>query len=261
MLILQLPFFLHHLRHPEPGAGPTGAIGAAARAASGEAPLDVAGSARALAHSIEIMLVEPAHPGWTWVVLLVAGAIVVAGAAGALASPEGPALRGGRQGPALGGGREGPAPGLDVALVTVLPLALAVLGYSVLQRHNDYWYLPLAPSAALMVAFAVATALPARRARLLAGALALAAIVVAQPARFHHSRLLNRLPEYGTLVAASRQMVRDGVSPRDIHAAFVRQPTDPTFLFTVLGGRLDPNSPIEADILPTGRVVYRGTAP
>lgn len=56
-------------------------------------------------------------------------------------------------------------------------------------------------------------------------------------------------------------LVLDGVSPRDIHAAFVRQPTAPTFLSTVLGSRLDPESGIEAQTPLTGHVVYRSIAP
>jgi hypothetical protein len=156
--------------------------------------------------------------------------------------------------------RRGPAD-LDVVFATLLPLVLAAIGYSVLRKQSDYWYLCLAPSAATLVAVAVAVVTPGRAIRTGVAALALGAIVVAQPARFHYSRLLNRMPEYGTLVMASRQMIADGVTPRDVHAGFIKQPTDPTFLFTVLGGRLDPRSRIDAEILPSGRVVYHGVAP
>jgi hypothetical protein len=141
--------------------------------------------------------------------------------------------------------------------VTLGPFAVGLVVYAPLVDRSDYWYLMLAPSAAVAVAGAMSALAPGRRWRAAAGWLALAVMLAVQPARFEYSRAIGRLPHYGALVKGSQRILASGVRPRAITAAFPLETTDPAFIFTVLGGVLDPRSGTEAEILPGGGVVYR----
>lgn len=229
--ILQVPFFLHHVRHgAEQGGGPARAAGAMSSLTSGDAGSMLVESAADLLRTLTAILAEPWRPGWVQAALACAAVVVV--------------LRARRI-------------GVDWVFVSVLPLILAAVAYSPFPDRRDYWYLALAPGAAAMVAAAIATLGSRRRVWRAIGWVTLVAVLALQPARYQYSRKIGRLPEYGALVTGSRQILRDGVRPRAIEAGFRLDTTDPGFLFTVLGGRFDEQSTLHAEILPTGGVRYR----
>jgi hypothetical protein len=64
---------------------------------------------------------------------------------------------------------------------------------------------------------------------------------------------LFRLPEYGALVRGAGTIVQRQEPMRRIDAPFVREATDPEFLFRVLGGRIDRQAPVAARISHGGR--------
>jgi hypothetical protein len=228
--VLQVPFFLQHLIYGAKYAGgPARAIGAMSGLVAPGIGGKLLDSAATLSRFTGGTLVEPWRPPWVGVVLTAAAAVVIARSA-----------RNGHR----------------WICITVVPLALAIVGYAPLAERSDYWYLALAPAAAASVALGVAT-WTSQAWRRWAGWLALAAIVVAQPARFEYSRKLGRMPEYGTMVTGARQIVRDGVKPRSVGTLFRCDGSDPGFVVLALGGQLDRTSRIRAEILPNGGVRYR----
>src|SRR5262249_30885007 len=94
----------------------------------------------------------------------------------------------------------------DVSLIgtIVAPMIVAVLGFSFWQLPYDhYWFLTIAPSAALTIALALTAWRPA--APFVAALLAIV-VVVAQPARRADAMTLHRLPEYAPLARGSREI-------------------------------------------------------
>jgi hypothetical protein len=78
------------------------------------------------------------------------------------------------------------------------------------------------------------------------------------PVRVRVSQTLFQMPEYGVLVDASRRIAALGQPMRAIATEFRLPPTaDPTFVFRILGGRIDRGSPWVATIERTGSVTYR----
>jgi hypothetical protein len=241
--LLQVPYFLHHVKYgSEHGGVPSRALGALPSLLQGDSGSKLAESASALLGLVSNLLTDPWRPWFFQVLLVFAAAIVV--------------LRAARI-------------GVDWLFVTVLPLLLATAAYAPFPNRLDYWYLPLAPGAAAMIAAAMAPHAHgwqangssrhplARTSWRVVGWLALAAVLVVQPGRYRYVHPAGRLPEYGVLVTGSRQILRDGVRPRGVRAAFRAETPDPGFLYTVLGGRLDPQSNVDAEILPNGGVRYR----
>ena len=150
----------------------------------------------------------------------------------------------------------------DPALLAVLliPQALAIVGYALFQGGLDhYYYLSLMPAAVLTIVLAL-TALPDRWqiARSAVAALALAALLVELPGRFASSATFHKMPEYAPLVEGSRRAVRQRQPMRAIETEFtLPQPSDATFVYRILGGRIDPASPWVARIRSTGDVDFR----
>jgi hypothetical protein len=141
-------------------------------------------------------------------------------------------------------------------VVTVAPIVTAIVIWAPFRDRSDYWYLAVSPSVALLAALALGTWPRVWAWRRWAGWVALAAVLVAVPARFEHSRKLGRLPEYGTLVAGARQIARSGLT---VHAVGTWKPvpgSDPEFLVLVLGGRVERGAAAQAIILADGRVRY-----
>ena len=145
---------------------------------------------------------------------------------------------------------------LVLACATVAPLACTVAGFSFwLRTYDSYWYLFVAPSAALTVALALTAWRPS--APLVAAALAVIAVAV-QPSRVADAMTIHRLPEYGPLARGSRDIRRYTAEVRSIETEFVLPPsTDRTFLFRVLGGRITPEGRFHAVIGPTGMVTFK----
>jgi hypothetical protein len=158
----------------------------------------------------------------------------------------------------------------DPALLTVLllPQALAIVGYALFQGGLDhYYYLSLMPSAVLTVVLA-ATALPDPSTSLRAGRwqqarnavalLMLVAALAAVPGRLTFAATMHRMPEYAPLVEGSRRAVRQRQPMRSIETEFtLPAPSDPTFVYRILGGKIDPASPWVARIRTTGDVDFR----
>jgi hypothetical protein len=231
IVLLQVPFFLHHVKYgAEHGGVPGRAMGALPALLHGDTALKLSEGASALLRLVTAVLTDPWRP-WLFQVALVCAAVAVV-------------LRAARI-------------GVDWMFVTVLPLLLAAVAYAPFPDRRDYWYLALAPGASAMLAAAIAPHGSPKRAWRAAGWLALAIVLVIQPGRYRYAHPLGRLPEYKALVAGSRQILRDGVRPRAIDAAFRLDTTDPGFLYTVLGGTFDPQSKVRAEILPNGGVRYR----
>ena len=226
---LQLPYLAYQISHPgEPAmAAVTGSV---ADIVSGRAHVQlhesVAGYVRAV-NGIEIRPWSFAFTGW----LLVASGIVVA-------------IRYRRDVPIL--------------MMTILPTLLAIAGYAFfLSALDNYYYFSLMPPAVLMVVLAV-TAIPSPRvARMIAIVLVIGALTIV-PARRSDAMTIHQMGEYGVIVHASRVIVDRGTPVRAIRLDFPLPPTnDPEFVYRILGGRIDPQSPWVAVILRNGDVTYR----
>ena len=150
---------------------------------------------------------------------------------------------------------------LDLVLVSaiVVPLVCTIAGFAFWQRPYDYyWYLVIAPSAALTVALALTAW--RRTASVVAAGLAVVAIA-AQPARLAEAMTIHRLPQYEPLARGSRAIRRYTADIRSIRTEFaLPDSTDRTFLFRILGGRVTPEANYHATIGPTGAVTFTPVA-
>lgn len=142
--------------------------------------------------------------------------------------------------------------------VTLLPQVAAVIGYAFFLGDLDhYYYLSLMPAAVLTILLGATAMLSPRLARAVSLALFVGALAIV-PARIRFAATMHRLPQYGVLVDASRQIVRLGRPVRAIHTEFSLPATsDPEFVYGILGGRIDRASPWIGVITPDGRVLYR----
>jgi hypothetical protein len=143
-----------------------------------------------------------------------------------------------------------------VAAVTVMPIACAVATWSLWQGDYDaYRFLTIVPAGLLMILWP-ARAVSRRSGRaVLALALLVAALLVQKP-RIDNSMLVFRMPGYGALVRGSREMLRRGEPIRHIEAPFLNPLSNPEYVFTLLGGRISPDSPTIARLSETGEVTY-----
>lgn len=145
--------------------------------------------------------------------------------------------------------------------VTLMPQALAIVGYALFQGGLDhYYYLSLMPAAVLTAMLAVTAAVPSdrRRTRTAIAVAVLAGVLTQVPARLQYSATLHKMPQYGPLVEGSRKMAGRDQPMRAIETEFTMpSPSDATFVYRILGGRLDSTSPWIGRITQTGDVVYR----
>jgi hypothetical protein len=130
------------------------------------------------------------------------------------------------------------------------------VGYALFQGgHDHYNYLSLMPAAVLTIVLAL---VPPGRAASIVAAAALALVLMEVPARLEYSAKLHKMPEYGALVKGSRRAARQGQPMRAIETEFVMPaPSDVTFVYRILGGRVDPGSPWIAQIKSSGEVEFR----
>ncbi len=224
ILVLQLPFIYYAFAHSSE-AGPTRAFGSAIQAIANPTSLRLGPSTQALASSLAEILFAPWSSAW-WILTLVAAAPIVA-------------VRARR----------------DLALLcaTVLPLLCTAMGFALWQgNYDEYWYLPVAPCAALMLGLA-STAWRPRDA-------AIAVVVVVllmQPGRIAHSRTRYRMPEYGALARGAREILRHTPMVRRIDTAFPMPPlSEAAFPYEALGGRLAPEAAFDATIDAAGHVRF-----
>jgi hypothetical protein len=95
-----------------------------------------------------------------------------------------------------------------------------------------------------------------------AGLVLLVVVIAALPARVAAARTMNRLPEYGALVKASRTIRRHTPEIRAIVTEFPLPPTaDPEFVYEVLGGRVTRDAGFRAIVSRSGDVTYKPDAP
>ena len=231
--LLQVPYLVHRLSS-EPGAegGAVTVIASLEQVFSGRAPLRVVDSAAGLAQAIDRIQLDPWQVGWVgWVVAACGVALLTRR----------------RDDPTL-------------LALTVLPLGFSVAGYALwVGTFDEYYYLPQMTAAVLTVLLG-ATALAGRH----RGYVAIAALVLAVavlPARVRQASTIHRMFGYDLLVEGSRQILQRGASVRAIRADFLPPDGHPEYLFTILGGTLDPEGEWVATIAADGLVSYRRVAP
>jgi hypothetical protein len=144
-----------------------------------------------------------------------------------------------------------------IAVVSVLPLAFAVLIWSLWQgeAYEAYTFLTLVPPAVLTVVWTLRL-LPDRAARAVAAAALLAIAVFTQTARLENATLVFRLPSYGALVRGSRAVVARGEPVRRIDAPFLPSSSNPEFVYTILHGQIRRDAPVVARLSETGEVTF-----
>jgi len=134
---------------------------------------------------------------------------------------------------------------------------LKAIGTADFTQIPPYDYLPLMPAAALMLLLTF-TAVPSRRVIRVLTLAAFAVSLALVPATFRHVHSMHRMPEYGVWLDGSRRIARRAQPIRNIQTEFILPPTsDPEFLYVVLGGRIDRESPWVALIKADGAVVYQ----
>jgi hypothetical protein len=232
ILVLESPLLLHSMTHPEQTVRPDLVVNSVAYTIAHPAALRPAASFGALGAACAFILLRPWAFAWF-------GAVLAAGAGLT-------AFRARRD--------------LLLACVTVAPLLCAGVAFSFWQLPFDhYWFLTIAPSAALTLAFALTAWAPARL--VVAAALAVAAVLM-QPARIADGMTIHRLPEYGPLARGSRTIRQRTAEVRGIETQFALPPsTDRGFLYGVLGGRIGPDSQFTAIIGSEGQVSFRPVGP
>jgi hypothetical protein len=188
-------------------------------------------SLRAVTTSLDVILCRPGTLGWPAVVFLACAAIAVVRL---------------RREPLLWS-------------VTAAPLACAVAGFAFWQQGCDtYWFLVLAPSAALVLGLALTAWPPVAVPAALVMVLLVAA---AQPSRSTDSLSMHRLPEYGVLVSGSREIRRHLPEVRAVKTSFpLPGSTEPDYLYQLLGGRISPAATYQATIDRSGRVTFQAVA-
>lgn len=151
----------------------------------------------------------------------------------------------------------------DPVLLTaiVLPQMAAIVGYGFwLGNLDSYYYLSLMPAAVLTILLGVSAFMSPRVVRI-AGMAFLIATLAILPARLRFAATMNRMPQYGVLVAASRNIVRLKRPLRRIECEFPLPPTaDADFVYQILGGRIDHESSWIAIVSSNGGVTYRNVA-
>jgi hypothetical protein len=232
VLALELPFLLNLVVHPDTNASPVLVVNSVSYALSHPEALRPVAAFRGLVGGLQYILVRPWTFGWLGTVL-VASAVVTAYRTRHDAT---------------------------LFCLTVGALISTVAGFSFWQQSFDsYWFLTIAPSAALTIALALTAWRPA--APFVAVALA-AWVVWAVPARAADALTLNRLPEYAALVRGSKEIRRQAPQVRRIDTELTLYPSvDPAFLYEVLGGRLMQESSFTASIDRTGRGIVTRIAP
>lgn len=147
----------------------------------------------------------------------------------------------------------------DIPLLsaTLAPLALAVAGLAMWQStYDSYWYLPLAPCAAVALVLAATTWQPH-----VAGAVIVVMLLVAQPARLTESMRTYRMPQYGAILHGTDRIVRQTKELRHLTTSFPLPPfADETYLFGIRGGQLSDAADFDAVIDARGDVQFTRVA-
>jgi hypothetical protein len=234
VLALQLPYAIHQLSTHFSGSAMGAVTGSMARILTGQDPPQLTNSWAGYFSAFNYIQVAPWNLPWFfWVVI--AGGVVTT-----LKYRRDPAL----------------------LAVTVLPQVAALIGYAfyVGDFLDHYYYFSLMPAAVLTILLACT----AVRSRVLAQTIAIglfAFSLVIAPSRIAFGRTLHQLPEYGLLLDGSRKIAKVPQPMRAIRTEFPLPPsTNPGFLYTILGGRLERGSPYVAEIKTDGSIVFHQVA-
>jgi hypothetical protein len=227
--LLQIPYLAHQLWNQAEDSGMTAVVQSLGNTIAGRTPIRLGDSVRAYTFALEYLQLSPWHGGAIIWVVAACGAIV--------------AVRYWRD-PVL-------------LAVTLLPQLVALIGYALwLGDLEAYYYVSLMPAAVLTVVLGVWALVP-RRMETVAGCALLAGSLVIIPARLQFAATLFRMPQYETFVRASRTIVRSRQPMRAVRAGFpIPGTSNPEFIFTILGGRIEHGAPWWAEIRADSQVVY-----
>jgi hypothetical protein len=143
-----------------------------------------------------------------------------------------------------------------VVVASLVPIVTAVTLFSAWQGRLDqvYWFLVVAPSAAI----ALFAWIPRVHPRAWVGSLAaLLILLAAQPARAHMAWTFHRMPGYGAMVDGCRAIVHEGRPVRDVRVAFrTASNPDAVWLCSILGVAITSDPAPIAIIDRMGRVHY-----
>jgi hypothetical protein len=223
VLVLQIPFVVSALREPSAPAGPTAAIAGLVNPKAFR-PWFAFDSVSGITGNLLIPLSDS---GAFAIPVLVASLIVVM------------AYR-----------RD-----LVLIAVTAGSFVMATLLFTTSTRNFDgYWFITLTTALTMTFGMAVA-AIPSTTSVKWIGYALLLIVAWRQPARIEDSKRFFKYPQYGTMLRASRDLVRRAPVVRDITVTFEVHPTmDRTFIYTILGGRIDPAALYAATVDADGSV-------
>jgi hypothetical protein len=227
ILVLEAPYLSDRILHPAKATSPAVVVDSVAYTVAHPSTLRPAAAFQAIARACNFILFRPWTFGWMGWLLALTSAVTI--------------YRERR----------------DVLLLCaiVVPVLAATAGFSFWQTaYDNYWFLVLAPGAALTIAWALTAWLPAAP----YVAIALAGLVlVAQNARTADAMTIHRMRAYAPLVRGSLDIRRYTPEIRGIQTEFALPPTtDPAFLYETLGGHLSRDAPFSATISSTGGVVF-----
>ena len=136
---------------------------------------------------------------------------------------------------------------LVVLALSIGGIAGATILFSTWTRGFDsYWFLTLTTAMVLTYGMAIAAA-PSKRAVQWIGMALLAAVVLLQPLRISQSAVFFKYPQYRPMRLASYALASRAPAVRDIRLTYDAHPTmDKYFMYTILGGRIDPAAPQRA---------------
>jgi hypothetical protein len=223
VLVLQIPFIISILREPSAPAGPTGLI-----AGLIHPQVFRPWSAYDTVTGITGNLVMPLPDSFKFAIPALIAAIVVA-----IVYRK------------------------DLALVAITSGAIAtatVLFTTSTRNYDGYWFITLTTALTLTFGMAVA-AIPSKTAVKWIGVALLLIVAWRQPSRIEDSKRFFKYPQYDTMLRASRDLVMRAPVVRDITVTFDVHPTmDRTFIYTILGGRIDPAALYTAIVNADGSV-------
>lgn len=227
--LLQVPYLAHQIRTGFGEPAMSAVTGSVWQILTGAGDTQFAISARTYVGAVSFIQAGPWNAPWMAALLLLSAAVVAARF---------------RQ-------------DVPILVMTLIPGALAIVGYGLFLGALDfYYYLSLMPAAVLTVVFATLT-LPRGGVAQLVGIIGLAGALALVPSRVRLSTTMHRLPEYGAMVDGSRVIAQRGIAMRAVRTNFALPPTcDPEFIYRILGGRIDRTAPWLAIIAADGSVKY-----
>jgi hypothetical protein len=210
LLALQIPFIISVLREPAAPAGPTGLIAGLIHPQVFRPWL-----AYTSVTGITGNLVVPLYDAFEFAIPTLAAALVVAVVY--------------RKDLLL------------IATTTGGILAATLLFTTSTRSYDGYWFVTLTTAMTLTFGMALAAAIPSKTALKWTGAAMLLLVAWRQPARIEDSKRFFKYPQYETMVRGSRELAMRVPVVRDITTDFeVHLTMDRHFIYTILGGRIDP---------------------